>query len=365
MEKPSPPTPTTSPPTPKPRLTICPYCGSQTRSHTACEGCRGKFDPLSRQATQNAMGPWFVRDEANPHRPGCSYGTLIGLIERGGVTADTVLRGPSSRQFWTLARWCPGIAHRLGVCHSCQQPAQPKETDCGHCGASFRVAGERQRLGLGEVRQLPGQHSPVVQAGASAAGSLAQEAVAHGTVSAAIAGHAVAGQAVSAQGQTHEQLESGAAERNPEPTVDPRYLRLERELRHSRRWRTLWAVGFSFVVLVVAGVFVVRALDLDAGPMGKWLNARGQGVPSVGDVGGVGDAAAGVTPIATTGLTPSKQDAAATEPSEPSAHPAEAAPDAVPSDRERPETCLVSPSDPVDQESRARLDTLALLRRLR
>ncbi|MBZ0172102.1 MAG: hypothetical protein K8E66_06965, partial [Phycisphaerales bacterium] len=126
------------PPTPKPKLTICPYCGARSRGLGACDSCRGKFDPLSRQATQNAMGPWFVRDDASPHRPGCSYETLVRLVTRGRVTVDSVIRGPSSRQFWTLARWCPGVAHLLGVCHSCQRGVDPNDPACGGCGASFR-----------------------------------------------------------------------------------------------------------------------------------------------------------------------------------------------------------------------------------
>ena len=46
-----------------------------------CEECGGLFEPLSRQATQISMGPWYIRDRNNPYRPGCSYEVLLKQIE--------------------------------------------------------------------------------------------------------------------------------------------------------------------------------------------------------------------------------------------------------------------------------------------
>jgi hypothetical protein len=114
------------------------------------------MDPLSRQASQNAMGPWFIRDEAAPFRPGCSYETLQGLIAKGRVSAASVLRGPSTRQFWTRATSVPGVAHLLGECHACHGPAEAGEANCRRCGASFDSQTDRQAMGLAPVRLLPG-----------------------------------------------------------------------------------------------------------------------------------------------------------------------------------------------------------------
>lgn len=143
-----------------PRAVLCPYCGVVSGTVHRCTGCGGHLDALSRQATQNAMGPWYVRDEQQPHKPGCSYDTLSRLCEQGKVTSETVLRGPSTGQFWMLARRVPGIAHRLGVCHSCQAPAKADEYACRACGALFAGERDRQHLGLGPIRPLPGQESP-------------------------------------------------------------------------------------------------------------------------------------------------------------------------------------------------------------
>lgn len=136
---------------------VCPYCGGRTSAMARCDQCRGPLDPLSRQATQNTMGPWFIRDEGHPFRPGCNYATLTQLIQRSKVALDTVMRGPTTRQFWMPARRVPGVAHLLGVCHSCQNITPPEALGCGRCGASFVVDEDRQNLGLGPVHLLPGQ----------------------------------------------------------------------------------------------------------------------------------------------------------------------------------------------------------------
>jgi hypothetical protein len=138
---------------------LCPYCGAESANAKSCDRCRGLFEPLSRQASQNTMGPWFVRDEANPFRPGCSYQTLKILIERRRVNESSVLRGPSTRQFWMRATRTPGVAHLLGLCHACQKHATSGDTSCTHCGVSFQVSDDRQHLGLADIRLVPGQAS--------------------------------------------------------------------------------------------------------------------------------------------------------------------------------------------------------------
>lgn len=133
---------------------ICPYCGHAQAESPRCESCRGLFEPLSRQATQNAMGPWFIRDEAQPFRPGCSYETLLRLIERGRVTAETTLRGPTTHQFWMRADHVPGLAHLMGRCHACGERVGRGDVCCEFCGVMFGVEAPRDLLGLLPVRDL-------------------------------------------------------------------------------------------------------------------------------------------------------------------------------------------------------------------
>lgn len=138
---------------------VCPFCGGATPDLPRCAQCHGPLDPLSRQATQNAMGPWFVRDEQQPHRPGCSYETILSMISRGKITADTILRGPSTSQFWYPAKRVPGVANHLGICHSCQAIVSD-ESECPRCGAVFHADPDRQFLGLMPIRPLPGNPVP-------------------------------------------------------------------------------------------------------------------------------------------------------------------------------------------------------------
>jgi len=166
--------PAAVPPADAPTLP-CPYCGQlQSADAPRCSSCGGLFDPLSRQASQNAMGPWWIRDEARPFQPGCSYETLRRLVARGKVGAETVIRGPTTRQFWMLAQDAPGVSHLLGRCYACHGPAGPEEYMCRRCGAVFEAPQDRQRLGLAPIRLLPGEASPEKVAASTLAQSSGQ-----------------------------------------------------------------------------------------------------------------------------------------------------------------------------------------------
>lgn len=223
----------------------------------SCEACGGRFDPLSRQATQNAMGPWFVRDEKHPFRPGCSFETLVRLATRGVIRPDTPVRGPTTGQFWMPARWCPGLAHRLGVCHNCRERVDPGASACPGCGASFAAPSDRQHLGLGRVRALPGREGEVGGDQDYAAGPEFSPGPGH----------------------------FGGLEREAELVApDRQVVRLRRDLARARRWGLVWSVLAVLGLLVIGAAGLVRVLDLDAGPAGRWLS--GGGGASVEEAGG-------------------------------------------------------------------------------
>ena len=96
----------------KAKVVICPYCGKAQVAAASCAACAGEFSPLSRQATQNEMGPWFVRDENQPFRPGIAYERLLAKID-------------------------------------------PHLTACPDCGVRFGAWLERNHLGLPEIRPMP------------------------------------------------------------------------------------------------------------------------------------------------------------------------------------------------------------------
>lgn len=149
----------------------CPYCGAEQRAGAAeCTSCAGLFEPLSRQATQNHMGPWQVRDVEAPFMPGRSYATIRRMAQRGKIAPDDVLRGPTTRQFWMAAAEIPGVAHLLGRCHACKGEVKADAFSCDQCGAAFPTPEDRQSLGLAPVRLLPGQAPPVLVARSASAG---------------------------------------------------------------------------------------------------------------------------------------------------------------------------------------------------
>lgn len=113
------------------------------------------------------MGPWSIRDQVNPFHPGCSYDTLRRLVARGRVRPDTVIRGPTTRQFWSFARNTPGVAHLLGACHACHEAVDPSAHRCPSCNASFIVPNDRQQLGLAPIQMLPGDADPSAVADAA------------------------------------------------------------------------------------------------------------------------------------------------------------------------------------------------------
>ena len=139
----------------KKKVIICPYCGESQPANDLCRACGGYFDDLSRQATHNDMGPWFIRNIRSPYQPGCSYETLIKLIERGQIDKYTIIRGPTSKQYWTIARRIPGLSHLLGYCHNCDAKVIPDDHGCASCGEPFGAYLERNLLGLPDIKPLP------------------------------------------------------------------------------------------------------------------------------------------------------------------------------------------------------------------
>ena len=141
--------PTTSSTPDSEKVLLCPYCGQPQRGDVErCRSCGGLFEPLSQIATQIAMGPWYIRDKQQPFRPGCSYEVLMKMVEAGRIRPTSVMRGPTTRQFWQVARNVPGVAHFLGYCHNCNYHVKPTEPQCPSCGAAFKEPTDRDRLGL-------------------------------------------------------------------------------------------------------------------------------------------------------------------------------------------------------------------------
>lgn len=256
---------------------VCPYCGGASALEARCGSCGGLFEPLSRQATQNAMGPWFIRDEGQPFRPGCSYETLVRLAERGVVKPETIVRGPSTYQFWSTARRTPGLANKLGMCHNCQAAVGRGAAGCGACGVSFGVGGDRQVLGLMPTRAIPGPGmSAAVEVGAGAAGG--------GVGPAMVKAESLPlGAPLMRDIKDEDELEA-------ERVLEQRVRRLEARLARERRGRTVLMAGLLVVGGAAASGWLAYALAGDGGggdgrraaEVGE-RSAAGEAAPSVGD----------------------------------------------------------------------------------
>lgn len=252
-----------------PETTICPYCGHAARHGAECERCRGLFEPLSRQASQNAMGPWYIRDEGNPFRPGCSYATLKMLASRGRVGPETILRGPSTRQFWMAARSVPGIAHLLGSCHACKAGVPADETHCPHCRASFEVETDRQYLGLAEVRPLPGQ------AATSEIARAASGVAAHAAVSSDSRANAPVQNRV-----VQVEFERPSMTRDDERPRDEDAYSPQSERRSKRRG--LSSVVIGLIIASVLGMIVVATVAVAIAVSGVQQQTAPQGAAKTG-----------------------------------------------------------------------------------
>lgn len=130
------------------KLVLCPYCGHAQYGGDRCQDCNGLFEPLSRRATQLAMGPWQIRDKNNPFRPGCCFDVVKKMAASGKIKAHTVMRGPTTRQFWSVARNVPGVAHLIGYCHACGHHVSPTDAKCGDCNTAFVEPRDRNAMGL-------------------------------------------------------------------------------------------------------------------------------------------------------------------------------------------------------------------------
>lgn len=141
------------------KLVLCPYCGHAQQGGDRCQDCGGLFEPMSRRATQIAMGPWYIRDKVNPYKPGCCYDIVKRLAETGRIKPTTVMRGPTSKQFWSIARNVPGVAHLVGYCHACSAHVSPNEPKCPDCGAMFGEPRNRNEMGISYKTEADAQRA--------------------------------------------------------------------------------------------------------------------------------------------------------------------------------------------------------------
>jgi len=86
-----------------------------------------------------------------------TYDHIADLARKGMIERHTLLRGPTTRQLWTVARHVAGIAHLLGRCHKCDAHVKPTSRSCEVCNAPFLIYRDRNNLGLDDSDPTHGE----------------------------------------------------------------------------------------------------------------------------------------------------------------------------------------------------------------
>jgi len=127
----------------------CVYCGQVIdRSADRCPHCRTSFSFAVRQASREVVGDWYYLDSRNPSGRGVTFETLIKMIEKGRIKADSVVRGPTTHHDWMYAAETPRLAKYLGMCPHCFAEAKPEDTFCTSCQLNMNSRPADPRPGI-------------------------------------------------------------------------------------------------------------------------------------------------------------------------------------------------------------------------
>lgn len=113
---------------------VCPFCGTTRETDLGpCQQCSLEDTPSTRNATRTKLGPWYVLQSRNPSAPGMNFATLLTLVQKSRVTARSVIRGPTTGQFWKHAAKVKGISREFGLCWNCGGDVAKTARACPSC----------------------------------------------------------------------------------------------------------------------------------------------------------------------------------------------------------------------------------------
>ena len=141
----------------KHRILICPICGDTQPETNVCRVCSTFLDPEGLLLAEGEIGPWWIRNEDLPFRPGKTYEYMVDLVKKGEIDLLTIMRSPTTRQLWKVARRVKGIAHLLGRCHKCRFHVEPSSIACDECNEPFLKYTDRNKLGLEQGEPIKGE----------------------------------------------------------------------------------------------------------------------------------------------------------------------------------------------------------------
>lgn len=113
---------------------VCPFCGTIRETPDGkCPRCTLEDAPAVRQAIKARIGPWQVFQPRNPTAPGMRFPTLLAYVQKGQVTARSIVRGPTTHQLWRFAARIKGLSREFGVCYGCGGDLNRSDRFCPHC----------------------------------------------------------------------------------------------------------------------------------------------------------------------------------------------------------------------------------------
>ncbi|HEY7119241.1 MAG TPA: hypothetical protein VH475_21810 [Tepidisphaeraceae bacterium] len=113
---------------------VCPFCGTGRETEQGpCVHCNLEDTPTTRSATRSKLGPWYVLQSRNPAAPGMNFATLMVLVQKGRVTARSIVRGPTTGQFWRHAAKVKGLSREFGLCWNCGGDVARNARACTAC----------------------------------------------------------------------------------------------------------------------------------------------------------------------------------------------------------------------------------------
>lgn len=134
---------------------VCPFCAHvRTESTGSCPKCTMEDTPTTRRSTGERIGPWFVLQRKNPTAPGLRLSVLLTLARRGHVTAKSIVRGPTTGQFWRYASQVKGLSRVFGTCWHCGSSVSPDATNCPRCRSAQEIPDDPDQF-LESHAQLP------------------------------------------------------------------------------------------------------------------------------------------------------------------------------------------------------------------
>lgn len=118
--------------------------------------------PSTRRSTGERIGPWFVLQRKNPTAPGLRLSVLLTLARRGHVTPKSIVRGPTTGQFWRYAAQVKGLSRVFGLCWHCGASVSPDATTCPKCRSAQEIPDDPDQFleshaALPVMREIPPQ----------------------------------------------------------------------------------------------------------------------------------------------------------------------------------------------------------------